>query len=719
MLKTFVSELRRRNVLPTIVPYIGLIWLLLQVVSVIQPMLNWSPLVSTFTAITLFAGFPVVLYLSWYFNFTLQGLEPIGDADSGAISEFGAFKWLILLVITFGSGSLGYLYFGEVKQQIVKREEGISQVISANSIAVLPFRDQSPDQDQAYITEGLTEELTALLGKSSSMKVAAASSTFALVEQNLTPMDIGRRLNVDTLVTGSLRVTGNKLKIRTELIESASGMTLWTQTFSREFEDIFAVEEEISRSIVNLLEDRYIEVGQVTNDAKTASTDAYVMYLKGREQYRKQTTESIKQARKYFEQAIALDPEYVTAFVALADTILLLEKGQSRFGILDTDIAISLADQQLSKALIREQNDARAYAIQGKLFELRQDFDAAISSLDKAISINPSLAVAYMWKFLIQKKVNQHSAALASISKAYELDPASISTIYNYGMELTFRGRFDEAKQVFDNLLTSYPQSPYGHAGLATYSFMRGELADTLIHWQHAMHLSPQNSAYESHYLNTLVTLRMAEQLDQDTDDPFYDASILIIENNIEQLFADLEFQIKAYPDDPWIKFELAWYKLLFAQPQRGIELLLQASNGFSEQDRFQMPMCSPAIEIAWALKQTDKEEESNAIIAKCKELSRLASENGLIDSFNDHLAARIAALEGDIDAVALHLNRAIEHGWREWWTQRDPILQGLPQTPEIQALFETIESDITKQRAKAKALLSRAATQKQQTKAQ
>ncbi len=701
MFKTFLSELRRRNVLPTVVPYVGLIWLVLQVISVIQPMLNLSPLVGTFTAITLFALFPVVLYLSWYFNFTLHGLEPIGDAESGEISKFGAGKWLVILVIMSGSGGMGYLYYGEVKEELVKRKEGTVQIANVTSIAVLPFRDQSPDQDQSFITKGITEELTALLGKSSNLKVAAASSAFALMDQNLTPMDIGRRLQVDTLVTGSLRVTGNQLKIRTELIDSKSGMTLWTESFSREFKDIFAVEEEIGRSIVNLLEDRYLEKGQITSAAKTATTDAYIMYLKGREQYRIQTTESIKTARDFFEQAIALDPEYVSAYVALADTIILLEKGQSRFGVLDTDIAIALADQQLAKAFVRDQTNARAYAIQGKLFELKQDFDAAISSLDKAISINPSLAVAHMWRFTVTRQASRHSEALESIKKAVELDPISITNLYNLGLAYSLRGKFELAEELFQRLNREFPESPIGYSGLANNYYLQGQLSESAQQWQSAYNLSSDNQNYLYGFLDTLIALRMPEKVRSLTDDPSFEPSLLIFEEKFDALFKMMDFQLKANPEDPWLMFEAGWYELLYGNSERGTELLLQSYGYFSQEDLFAMPMCSPGIEIAWALQTTDKLDEATKMIDRCSAQQKIAEESDISDSFVDHLGARIAALKANYPMTEQMLDKAFKNGWREWWTSKDPILREVQDSPELNSLFEKIDSELRSEKQK------------------
>lgn len=714
MFKTFLSELRRRNVLPTILPYMGLVWLLLQVVVLVQPLLNLHPLVSPFVAVVLFAGFPVVLYLSWYFDFSFEGITPIKDLDGETPIHFGRGKWLVLLIITVGSGYLGSNYFGAIKTEMVKAGEGVSQIALANSIAVLPFRDQSPDQDQAYITVGLTEELTSLLGKVSELRVAATSSTLALAEKNLTPTDIGRRLQVDTVVTGSVRVTGNQLKIRTELVDTNDGTTMWTESFSREFKDIFAVEEEIARSIVNLLQDRYLEKGQVTSQAKTASTDAYVMYLKGREEYRKQTTESMKSARKYFEQAIALDPEYAQAYVGLADTVAMLAKGAAGFGhdaffgVLDRDIASQLSLQNLDKALVRAPELAEAYAVRGLVLALLQDnVDEAISSLDKAISLNPSLAKAYMWKFLTLDHQARYSEAWGVLQKAYEFDPISIANQYNRGFYLQQKGQSEDAINQFNQLIEDHPDSPFGYAGLASVSYSKGNLLLSLKQWLKALQRSPDNLNFKRYYIEVLTLLGLVDAAKASTDDQFWTATFLLIDQKYNELYEEMSFQIAANPEDPWIQFEAGWYYLLTDETQKGLELVLGSYEKFNKNELYLMPHCSPAIEIAWALKMANRSEQATPLIEKCTTLLQQAESIQQSNSYNNYLSARLHVLKDNNQLARQELENAIDNGWIQWWTVKDPILSEVSTDEKVLLLFGELNQRIAEQKAKAEQFLN------------
>jgi TolB-like protein/predicted Zn-dependent protease len=710
VLKLF-AEIRRRKVFQTFVPYLGLVWLILQVVSVVAPIFNLSPLFSTLVAVVLFAGLPIVLYLSWYFDLTMEGLVAVPDADSDETSSFGIIRWTVLLLITFGSGLLAYRYFSTVQIEFAKANDGIQQTFIADSIAVLPFEDASSDQDQGYLGQGLAEEITSLLGRTSGLKVAASSSTAILAERGLDPVTIARRLDVLTILSGSVRVTGDQLKIRVELVNAADARVLWSEIYARKFSDIFSVESEIARSTVNMLQDTYIQTGSLTNTATTKSTDAYVMYLKGREQYRLQTTESIKQARQYFEQAIALDPEYAEAYVGLADSIVLLSKGLYTFGSFEPEIAAQMANASLSKALVRDQSIARAYAIQGKVFELQQQSDRALSAYDKAISLNPNMAIAYMWRFNELQRQNRYDEAFESLKIAAKLDPISIATQYNLGYEYFRRADYPQARLQFEQLTKDFPKSPMGYKGLAGVAYNQGQLANSLQYWHKALSISPEDINFQQQYLSVLLQLKMVEPAKNLTDDESYQATFLLLSGQYDKLFKLMDFQVAANPDDAWVQFEAAWYQMLVGDHQRGIDLLLKAYPHFSEQELFAMPYCSPGIEIAWALQQSQQLELANAIINQCTKQVESASLDE-VNSIYVYLQARLAALKGNNASALSLLDVAIEAGWLEWWTSKDPILSSIHNTADAQALFQHIDDTLNQQSQAATAFL-----QQQQTK--
>lgn len=697
------AEIRRRKVFQTFVPYLGFVWLILQIISVITPMFNLSPLFNTLVAVILFAGMPIMLYLSWYFDFTLDGLLPIPDAESEEVSPFGLSRWAVLILITLGSGFLAYRYFSTVQIEFAKANDGIQQTFIANSIAVLPFKDASADQDQAFIAQGLAEEITSLLGRTNGLKVAASSSTSILADKGLDPVSIARRLQVDTVLTGSVRVTGDQLKIRVELINAFDAKVLWSESFARKFSDIFTVESEIARSTVNMLQDTYIETGSLTNSAATKSTDAYVIYLKGREEYRKQTTESMKEARKLFEQAIGLDPEYAQAYVALADTVALLADGSRNFGVLKPEIAKQLAGQNLAKALVRAPEYAEAYAVQGRVFDLGNEQDSALSAFNKAIELNPSLAIAHMWKYLLLRDIGRESEAFSTLKIALSLDPESRTLQFNLGTELSRRGDLHEAKNHFNNLVTEYPSSPLGYAGLADIDFQVGKLAMSMMNWHKASQLSPDNTTYKLRFIGILIMLKFDQAVEQLTDDPFYRPQLLINKNKLSELFEYMSFQIAANPDDPWIKFEAGWYQLLLGDKSQGISNMQDIYQTLGPNELYAMPYCSPAIELAWALQQLNKINESQLLLKECEIKLNQAIKSNIVEKNHTYLTARIAALTNKNEEAIKLLEELYQTGWREWWTEYDPLFSALADDQRFIKVAQDIRAALNEQRELAK----------------
>jgi TolB-like protein/tetratricopeptide (TPR) repeat protein len=716
-MQRFLSELKRREIVKSLLAYVGISWLILQVVGVVAGIINLSPLVAPGVLLLLTCGLPVAIYLSWHFDISLQGIKrtpTLDEAANPSIQAFGLWSWAGLLSIVVISGYIGVQYFTTIKDEQLARQEGLTQVKQADSIAVLPFTDQSPEQDQSYLAVGLAEELTSLLGRSDGFTVAASRSSQILTEKGLTPMDIGRRLQVKTVLTGSVRATGNRLKVHVELLDSENGHTLWSENFSRELKDVFALESEIGRAVVNLLQDKYLEAGSFTTLSSTSSSDAYVMYLKGREEYRKQTTESMKAARKLFEQAVALDPEYAMGYVGLADTLALLAEGGANFGVLKTDIAATLAQQNIDKALQRQPQMAEIYAVMGLVKMLRNEYEASLAEFDKALQLNPSLAIAYMWKSNALSKLQRFDDVLIALQKAQQLDPLFQTNSYNLGVELTSRGRTEEAEALFKQLQLDFPESTFPHQGLADVYFSQGDYVGAIREGQKALKLSPDNSELARKLIGPLLQIGLTEIVKAKASDPawaesvelFYD-NILIFEGNFSALFERMDFKVAANPDDYWLAFEAGWYQAMFGDKKRALNLLIEKENLIDDTDKFSMPYCSPAIEIAWAQRELGNENKAFALINKCTSLMEEQLSSSITYSELYYLAVRIYALEGKPTKAVQALSTAIDKGWREWWTKYDPLLESLKGEAEFQKLIEFLDNDLARQKTEAMALFA------------
>jgi len=693
--RQFYQQLRQRKVLTTVLAYLITVWLALQVIAVVSQLLQLPPLPGRIIAISLVAAVPVVCYLAWFYQVQHGRLQLISATD-GPPPAIGARQLSSLLLITLCSALLGYQYY------LLSRPAAKSEPLglTANSIAVLPFAQLNKDQtntELTLLTNSLAEEISSQLARSPGLTVAAASSGQVLSRQQLSPTDIASRLQVAALLTGSISTTGQQLHIRLQLLDGQSGATLWSQQLSRELKDIFSLESEVARTVANALQASLTAASSLQDlsaNASTQSADAYISYLKAREQYRLQTSEAMQQARQLFEQAIGQDPEYALAYVGLADTLLLLSDGSKEFGIIDVDIATKLAAEYLDKALSRAPELAEAYAIQGKMLELQQQFEPALAAYQQAIALNPNLAIAHMWQYLLLKQQGQYKESLQALELAYQLDPVSIAVLYNRGYEQAIRGQFAKATESFTHLIADFPKSPLGNVGMSLVAFNQGLLADSLQFWQKAWQLSPDNLSYKRNYQSLLLTLNLAADHHELKNDP----NNMLRQGDYQALFTEMEFRMAAQPNDYLLTFWAAWYQMLAGNKDIAVDLLLQSYPAFDAKELYSMPMCSPALEIAWALIQRAQQQQAEKLLIQCQQQLNDALQSELRDSYLNHLAARLAALQGDNDAAIQQLQQAMAYGWREWWTFKDPIFATLP-PDQLTPLRQQLENALSEQR--------------------
>jgi len=255
------------------------------------------------------------------------------------------------------------------------------------SVAVLPFNNLSADPDNEYFTDGLTEELIGALAKVDGLRIAARSSVFALKGSTLSVQEIGERLGVDNVLEGSVRKSGNQLRISAQLIKVADGFNLWSETYDRELEDVFVIQDEIASSIGEALQ-LTLAPGddQLTQAGRSTDIRGYDFYLRGRGYFRRRTREDIESARQMFIRAIEIDPEYAPAYAGLADTYTEFWRNYE-----STDENLEKADQASLKAVEMDPDLAEAHAARGYALGQQRKFEAARQEFETAISLNPKL----------------------------------------------------------------------------------------------------------------------------------------------------------------------------------------------------------------------------------------------------------------------------------------------------------------------------------------
>lgn len=505
----FFDELRRRRVAKASAIYAVVAWAVIEAASVILPALNLPDWTVTFVVVLALLGFPVVLVFSWIFDFTGDGVVRTPAANASAAGGVPAKGRVIdFLVIAVLLGVIGWLGWERAFD-----DRPADTATTFDSIAVLPFLNMSGDADNEYFSDGLAEELLNALVGVQGLRVAARTSSFQYKGRNLDVREIGNALGVDTVLEGSVRKSGDRIRVTAQLIRAADGFHLWSQTYDRDLEDVFAVQDEITLAIVEALELRIGTSERARLAARyTDSIDAYEAYLRGRFEMHKRTADSLASATENFRRAIELDRNYAAAHSGLADTWVL----RSSYGGVDGQEALRQAEPLARRAVELDPNLAEAQASMGFVLAQKAEFaDAAIEHYRKAIALNPSYSPAYHWLGLALQQQARFSEAAEVMRKAIEIDPryatgkrALLSALRNIDANA-------EADALARRLAAEHPDDPLVFYGLGGDAQRMSRPVDALRHYVHALELDRTNITVRISVAYLLLQLGAVDRADE------------------------------------------------------------------------------------------------------------------------------------------------------------------------------------------------------------
>jgi serine/threonine protein kinase/tetratricopeptide (TPR) repeat protein len=342
------------------------------------------------------------------------------------------------------------------------------------SIAVLPFVNMSADKEDEYFSDGMTEELINALSKLKGLRVAARTSSFAFKGKTENISKIGQQLRVNTILEGSFRKAGNKLRITAQLINVASGFHLWSETYEREIKDVFVVQDDISRAIVAALKIALTgDQGTQLTKRYTENTEAYQLYLKGRYYWNKRTEEGLKKGVECFEKALEIDSDFALAYAGLADSWIAI--GWYRWSV--PKEAYAKAKAAATRALEIDSSLAEAHTSLADVKELYDwDWPGAETEYKKAIELNPRYPTAHHWYSLFLVALGRLNEAITEAKQAQEIDPLSLIVNENLGDVLRLAKRYDEAIEQLRKTLDLDPGFGVAHGTLARTYLNRGML---------------------------------------------------------------------------------------------------------------------------------------------------------------------------------------------------------------------------------------------------
>lgn len=440
-LQSVWRELRRRRVVSTTAAYLAVAFVLLQLAEILFPAFDLGPGALRALFAILLALFPLVIALSWVYDVTSAGVRRTdGEPPSGGPNP-----------ILTGGVIVSALALGGLALYAVQNvDTGASaEELLRRSIAVLPFADMSAAGDQGYLGDGLAEEVLNILAGVDGLQVAARTSSFAFRESD-DVRAIGGQLNVATILEGSVRRDEAEVRVTAQLIDAGTGFHLWSETYDREVDDLFAVQDEIARSIAQALL-RELNIATDLQGRYVASPEAQDAYWKGRAQWSRRDAVGIPEAIELFNRAIEADSLYAEAYAGLADSWALLPQFVRTT---DAEDALIRAESFARRAIELDENLAEAHASLGLARALRQDRVGAISSLGRAIDLNGSYAPALHWRSNVLADMGRLGEAEDDARLASDIDPLSVAIATDFGNILLWSGDLAGAKREFDRAQT-------------------------------------------------------------------------------------------------------------------------------------------------------------------------------------------------------------------------------------------------------------------------
>ncbi len=354
---------------------------------------------------------------------------------------------------------------------------GANQLVPT-AIAVLPFARLSADPDDEYFGDGLADEITTALAHLRPIRVVARTSAFAFKGRNLDVREIGRELGADTLLQGSIRRAGSRVRIGVQLVSAADGGHLWSETFDRELTDVFAVQDEIAQSVVATLR---LQLGSGSMRAiavpRTHSLEAYQLYLQARHQVRSHTQPGLQQALRCYEDALSLDPEFAPAMVGCAEAYITL----AFFAVIPAKVSYPKAKELVTQALQLDPNVDNARGVMSSIrSNWEWNFKAAEDELRTGIASIPSYAAGHYTLSVLLSALGRSAEALASAQEASRLDPLNSTVSGQVGLALMFGGRFDEAETSFRASVAKHPADAMPAMGLSVVLRNSGRYQEAL-----------------------------------------------------------------------------------------------------------------------------------------------------------------------------------------------------------------------------------------------
>lgn len=476
--QNFFEELKRRNVFRVATAYAIAGWLIIQICTSTFPYLNLPGWLITAVIIFVAIGFPIALIFAWAFELTAEGLKKTAEVVPEKSVTKNTGKKLNRIIIT----SLSLLVVFLLVERVFFAQSNILDTqnteVHAASIAVLPFVNMSSDAENEYFSDGLSEELLNVLAKVEGMQVAGRTSSFKFKGRNENLSEIADELGVRYILEGSVRKDGNRVRITAQLIKADDGYHMWSDTYDRELNDIFAIQDEISKSVLNELKVRLLPEDEAEiAKAPTQDIEAYNAYLRGTQLEISRISEDLELAIQQYKEAIRIDPTFALAYARLAIAYNLIKNYGSDIENID-----ELVRENVDRAIMLDSDIPEAYGALGLMYLDEGEYEKSIEAFAKAVDLNPNYGIVYSWMGNTYiEMVGKRQETIDSYRRAYEIDPENYVVRNNYIRSLMLEGKMDEALSMYEKQVRERPKFLFSYYRVSElYANYKGDEVESL-----------------------------------------------------------------------------------------------------------------------------------------------------------------------------------------------------------------------------------------------
>ena len=514
---SFFSELKRRNVFRVAIAYVIAGWLVLQVSQLVLEAIEAPSWVLKTMLLLLALGLPIVLLFSWAYELTPDGLKKEEDVDrSGSVTHDTGKKLnqitIAMIIALAVFVVVDRVYFAPSSMPAAQSAKE-AEARAEKSIAVLAFEDLSADGDQEYFADGLSEELLNVLARMPDLQVAGRTSSFAFKGQNRDLREIGEILNVAHILEGSVRKSGNQIRVTAQLINANTGFHLYSDTYDRDLTDVFAVQDEIAAAITGALRTELI--GTVVSETAETSIEAYDLYLIARQKIYTRDIEEMREASRLLDQALALDGEYAPALAQKALVLILLSDGIGSYGDIPGAEANAEARILVDRAIAIDASLAEAHAVSGLIMAGEQGVsnDDEIAVLEHALSLNPNLDNTRNWLSIAYGEAGRNDESRALLEAVVERDPMFGPAFNNLIQAYLGTRDFDLANALVGRVERIVGETDNVNQSWGMIAVAQGESARAIRFLRKSYELNPLNTVNQLWYSFALESIGEFEKM--------------------------------------------------------------------------------------------------------------------------------------------------------------------------------------------------------------